>query len=83
MNEKAQQLVAFLTRQIVADPEMKIGEDTPLVSTGVIDSFGLVEVLGELERVTRRRLPADRLSPEDFETVARMLETAERVGFVR
>jgi acyl carrier protein len=70
-------LLAYLAR---VTRTRTLDVDTPLVSSGLLDSFMLVEVLVELERVTRRRIPAGRVSPTDFETVRGMLEAAERVG---
>ncbi|MEW6404302.1 MAG: phosphopantetheine-binding protein [Chloroflexota bacterium] len=73
-------MIKFLTQQVLHNPGVELQEDTPLVSSGLVDSFALVEVLLELEQVTNRRIPAGRVSPEDMETVRKMLETAERVG---
>jgi len=70
-------LLAYLVRTTRA---RTLDVDTPLVSSGLLDSFALVDVLLELERVTGRRIPAGRVSPADFETVRHMLEAAARVG---
>jgi len=70
-------LLAYLARMTRAQT---LDADTPLVSSGLLDSFALVEVLRELERVTGRRIPAGRVSAADFETVRHMLEATARVG---
>jgi acyl carrier protein len=54
--------------------------DPPLVSSGLIDSFSLVDVLTKLEEVTATRIPAGKVQPKDMDTVSRMLSTAQRVG---
>ena len=67
-------------KNVIVDPELTIDLDTPLVSSGLVDSFALVEVLRALERVTGSRIPTGRISPQDLETVRQMLQTAERLG---
>ncbi len=73
-------LIEFLSKQIVKNSRLTITEDTPLVSSGLIDSFALIEVLLELERVTGRKIAPGRISPGDFETVRTMLAAAERAA---
>jgi acyl carrier protein len=73
-------MIDFLEQKILHSAEVELDEDTELLSSGLMDSFALVDVLMELERVTRRRIPRGRVSPENMETVRKMLETAERVG---
>lgn len=58
----------------------QISETTPLVSSGILDSFSLIEVLQQLERVTNRKIRPTDVTPNDLETVAAMLKTAERIG---
>lgn len=80
---QARALIDFIVQEITRQPELTLDEDTPLISSGLIDSFALVELVVALERVTARRIPAGRLDPSDFETVRRMLEAADRVGTPR
>ncbi len=80
MDTRAKQMIDFLIYEILADPQVELSEDTPLVSSGLVDSFALVEVLMELERVTKLRIPAGRVSPIDLETVRQMLQLASRWG---
>ena len=70
-------LLAYLARVTQA---RALDVDTPLVSSGLLDSFALIEVLHELERVTGCRIPAGRVGPADFETVRHMLLAAARVA---
>lgn len=81
MTESSEQrLIAFLEEEIVTGPAPPIDADTPLVSTGLVDSFALVQVLAALERIARVRIPPGRVSPQDLETVRAMLELAARFG---
>lgn len=80
MLEGAQKMIDFLQRELITDPAMRIEKDTPLVSSGLIDSLALVDVLAELEDVTNTRIPAGKVQAKDLDTVGLMLATAARVG---
>jgi acyl carrier protein len=65
---------------VIRKPGLKIDEHTPLVSSGLIDSMALVDVLLTLEDITQMRISAGRVQPRDMDTVALMFATAQRVG---
>jgi acyl carrier protein len=73
-------MIEYLKRKILSGKSVEIGLDTPLVTSGLVDSFALIDVLFELEKITARRIPASRVSPKDLNTVREMLNTAERLG---
>jgi acyl carrier protein len=79
----AQALIEYLRKQVLHNSQIVINEDSALVSSGLIDSFALIEVLLELEKITGRRIPAGRVSPADMDTVRKMLAIAESVGTAR
>jgi acyl carrier protein len=80
VTEQAQQLVDYIVKEIIRRPGMTIAEDTPLVSSGLIDSLALVDILMKLEDVTRMRIPAGKVQAKDMDTVALMFATAQRVA---
>ena len=73
------ELTSFITEKVIKG-KSQIDEDTPLVSSGLIDSFALIEIFLELQRITGRRVPASKVQPKDMDTVRLMLGTAERFG---
>jgi acyl carrier protein len=79
MTPEAQQMVAYIIA-LIRRPGVTIDENTPLVSSGLIDSMSLVDLLLKLEDLTRKRIPAGKVQPKDMDTVAKMFATAERVG---
>ncbi len=79
MTPEAQHMIEHIT-ELIRKPGMRIDEDTPLVSSGLIDSMALVDLLLKLEDLTHRRIPAGKVQPRDMDTVAKMFATAERVG---
>jgi acyl carrier protein len=79
MTPEAQQMIEHITG-LIRKPGATIDENTPLVSSGLIDSMALVDLLLKLEDLTHRRIPAGKVQPKDMNTVTLMFATAERVG---
>jgi acyl carrier protein len=79
MTEQKQQLIAHI-QTLIRKPGMTLDENTALVSSGLVDSMLLVDVLLKLEDVTRMRIPAGKVQPKDLDTVSKMFATAQRVG---
>lgn len=73
-------MIRYVKEKVLRKPNADITAETRLVSSGIVDSFALVETLIELERVTNLRIPAIKVAPEDMDTVAKMFETAARLG---
>jgi acyl carrier protein len=79
MTQETQQMMEHIVR-LIRKPGLTIDENTPLVSSGLIDSMALVDLLLKLEELTHMRIPAGKVQPKDLETVAMMFATAQRVG---
>ena len=79
MSPEAEQMRQHVV-SLIRKPGVVIEEDTPLVSSGLIDSMALVDLLLKLEDITNLRIPAGKVQPKDMNTIALMLATAQRVG---
>lgn len=79
MKPEAQQMISHIM-DLVRKPGLTIDENTPLVSSGLIDSMSLVDLLLKLEDLTHKRIPAGKVQPKDMDTVSKMFATADRVG---
>jgi len=79
MTPEAQQMIEHVVR-LIRKPKVKIDENTTLVSSGLIDSMSLVDLLQKLEDLTHMRIPAGKVQPKDLDTVTLMFTTAQRVG---
>lgn len=79
MTPESQQMIEHIVR-LIRRQNVAIDENTPLVSTGLIDSMELVDLLLKLEDLTHMRIPAGKVQPKDMDTVAKMFATAQRVG---
>jgi len=58
MTEQAQRMIDYIVREVIRRPGTHIEESTPLVSSGLIDSLALVDILLKLEGITNSRIPA-------------------------
>lgn len=79
MNAEAQQMIEYVAR-LIRKPGVTIEENTPLVSSGLVDSMALVDLLLKLEELTHMRIPPGKVQPKDLDTVTMMFATAQRVG---
>jgi acyl carrier protein len=79
MTPEARQMIEQIVR-LIRKPNLKLDENTPLVSSGLIDSMALVDLLQKLEDLTHTRIPPGKVQPKDLDTVALMFATAQRVG---
>ena len=79
MTAEARQMIEHIVR-LIRKPGVTIDENTPLVSSGLIDSMALGDLLLKLEDLANMRIPAGKVQPKDMNTVAMMFATAQRVG---
>lgn len=80
MTEQQQQIADYIVNQLIRRPGFQLEETTPLVSSGLIDSLLLVDILQKLEDVTAMRIPAGKVRAADMDTIQLMFATAARVG---
>ncbi len=58
--------------------EIKLDENTPLISSGIVDSFSMVSLKRFLERKYAISIPDDQATPEAFDTVNRIIDLVHR-----
>ena len=58
--------------------EMELDENTPLISSGIVDSFSMVSLKRFLEKKYSISIPDDQATPEAFGTVARIITLVHR-----
>ena len=77
---RIEELKQYIQRDVIRRSDIAIDADTPLVSSGLVDSFALIDVLMKLEDLTNRDIPAGKVRPEDLDTITSMLAVAARLG---
>jgi acyl carrier protein len=78
-SEMMKQLIGFIHEKVTKG-KGEIHEDTPLVSSGLVDSFALIEIFLELQRIAGLKVPASKVQAKDMDTVRLMFATAEKFG---
>ncbi len=71
-------LIAFIKDEFSTDPKLQLQRDTPLVSSGLIDSLNLVSLQVFIEREFNRKIPASQITARSFNTVRQILEVIQR-----
>ena len=79
-SEMMKQLTAYIATKVMKGKSPNLTEDTSLVSSGLIDSFALIEIFLELQRITERKVPASKVQAKDMDTVRLMFALVERFG---
>lgn len=70
MQEK---LITFIRDELISDPDAEITADTPLISSGLMDSFALVTLQAFIEKELGVKVPAPRITVDSFNTIVRMI----------
>ena len=67
----------FIEKQLVSDGRVVADSDL-LVEEGIIDSFGIMSLLGFLEEQFAIQIGGDELLPENFQSIAAITALVER-----
>jgi len=62
----------YLTREVLRDPSYPLGDDDPLISSGLIDSFSLVDVALWVEDNLGVRIDNSELNADTFDTLSEL-----------
>jgi len=67
--EIVQTLAAYIATQILKQPKRTIQPDEPIISSGLVDSFSLVDLSIYIEKVFNVRIEDTELNRETFDTL--------------
>lgn len=76
------QLAQFLSERLAPGQNDALEEDTPLLSSGLLDSFTLVELMVHVQKTWDVRIPSDRLTVEQFDTLRHITDLVESLRSV-
>lgn len=69
-----EQIIGYITTEILKDPSRQISEDQPLISSGLIDSFGLVDLALFIEDSFGVRIDDVELTASVFDTTQELTQ---------
>jgi acyl carrier protein len=71
MDDMKDVVLEYIREEYVDDEDdVELDENTPLISSGMVDSFSMVSLKTFLEMRYNIRLPDEEASPEAFDTVS-------------
>lgn len=69
MEDIKELVLNYVKKEYLEDEDEEITYDTPLISSGYVDSFSMVSLLVFLENKFKIKIPSDKATPEAFDTV--------------
>jgi acyl carrier protein len=77
-SEMRDEIIQFVRDEYLEDASQVIDVDTPLISSGIVDSFSMVSLKRFLERKYQIQIPDADASPEAFDNVNSIATLVER-----
>jgi acyl carrier protein len=74
----AARIRGFIVHQFPLARQRAVGDEDPLLRTGIIDSLGILEVVSFLESEFSITVDDEELVPESFESIATMTRFVDR-----
>lgn len=74
------ELLEYINGEVSLDPTIRIEGETDLLLTGLVDSVGVIEIVGWLEDTTDVEIDPTHVVLDNFQTVDRMLALVERLN---
>jgi acyl carrier protein len=70
MDDAKKMIIDYVKKEFLEeDSDMEIKEDTPLISSGIVDSFSMVSLKTFLEKKFKIQIPDAKATPEAFDTI--------------
>jgi acyl carrier protein len=77
-DEMREQIIEFIRDEYVEDEATEINADTPLISSGLVDSFSMVSMKMFLEDEYQIKMTDEEASTEAFDTVKSIMELVQK-----
>jgi acyl carrier protein/D-alanine--poly(phosphoribitol) ligase subunit 2 len=69
LNEMKELIRNYVIKEYIDDDDTTITYETPLISSGYVDSFSMVSLLVFLENKFKIKIPPSKATPEAFDSV--------------
>ncbi len=74
MDPAKQMIVDYVKKEFLdEDSDVEVTESTPLISSGIVDSFSMVSLKTFLEKKYKISIPDDKATPEAFDSVNKIV----------
>jgi acyl carrier protein len=68
----------YILKEYIEDDEVEISYDTPLISSGYVDSFSMVSLLIFIENSFKIKIPPSKATPEAFDSINKIITLANQ-----
>ncbi|HEX7494111.1 MAG TPA: phosphopantetheine-binding protein [Bacteroidales bacterium] len=69
MEDMKDLILDYIKKEYMEDEDEEITYDSPLISSGYVDSFSMVSLLVFIENKFKIKIPAAKATPEAFDSV--------------
>ncbi len=69
LNEMKDMILKYVSKEYIDDDDVTLTYETPLISSGYVDSFSMVSLLVFLENKFKIKIPPSKATPEAFDSV--------------
>jgi acyl carrier protein len=69
---------SFILEKFPAARKRQLNDELPLLETGIVDSLGVLDVIGFLEQAFHIKIDDDELTPDNFANLRSMVAFVER-----
>lgn len=69
LNEMKEMVLKYVIKEYIDDDDVKLTYESPLISSGYVDSFSMVSLLVFLENKFKIKIPPSKATPEAFDSV--------------
>jgi acyl carrier protein len=73
LEEMKDLVLNYIIKEYMEDEEIELTYDTPLISSGYVDSFSMVSLLVFIENKFKIKIPASKATPESFDSVNKII----------
>ena len=74
LQEKKDLVLNYVIKEYIEDEDQEITYDTPLISSGFVDSFSMVSLLVFIENKFKIKVPPNEATPDAFDSVNKIID---------
>jgi acyl carrier protein len=71
-------LMDYIKNEIMRNRNAKLGEDEDLLSSGILDSLGILQLVAFIEKTFGIRIPDEDVVFDNFQSVSAMVDYLQR-----
>jgi acyl carrier protein len=76
LDEMKNIVLNYVIQEYLEDEDIEITYDTPLISSGYVDSFSMVSLLVFIENKFEIKIPPSKATPDAFDSVNKIISLA-------